>query len=338
MSMKIVIFETVEREKQFFTEQLRDFSVQLVHEPLRVENAEQYADAEIISIMANSELKKETLERMPKLRYITTRSTGFDHIDIAYCSSKGIQVSNVPTYGDITVAEHAFALILTIAKKILPSVRRTRQGNFSLDGLTGFDLEGKTIGIIGAGHIGRAAIRIAKGFQMNILVYSRKQDRQLAQELGFSYVPLEELLGKSDIVSLHVPYTKETHHMINKTNIHDFKKGSILINTARGGVVETEAIVTGLETGILAAAGLDVLEEECYIKEEQQLLTSEFLKECDIKTQLLNHVLLTKENAVITPHNAFNTVEALQRILETTVANITDFMENRPHNLVAYEG
>lgn len=292
--MKVSIFETKEREKEFLSQQLAQFDVTFVSDPLTAHNAKDFTDSEVMATMAYSELTKETLDQLPHLKYITTRSTGFDHIDVDYCKTRNILVSNVPAYGAVTVAEHTFALILALAKNLLPSVKRAQEGDFSLDGLTGFDLDGKTIGIVGAGHIGQATIKIAKGFGMKVVVYSRTQDEALAKELGFDYLPLDELLATSDIVSLHVPYSKETHHLINKENISKFKKGSILINTARGGVVETEAILDGLEKGILSCAGLDVLEEECAIKEEQQLLTSEFLKECDIKTQLLNHVLLKK--------------------------------------------
>jgi D-lactate dehydrogenase len=169
---------------------------------------------------------------------------------------------------------------------------------------------------------------------MKVLVYTRNHDNELARELGFSYVDLPRLLAQSDIVSLHVPYFPETHHLINKENILQFKKGSILINTSRGGVVDTEAILLGFDEGILRGCGLDVLEEECFVMDETQLMTPEFLKQCDLKTQLMNHVLLKKTNVIITPHNAFNSTEALRRILDTTAENIRAFVDNKPINVV----
>ena len=148
------------------------------------------------------------------------------------------------------------------------------------------------------------------------------------------YVDLDHLYKVSDIITFHVPLTDETKHMINKDNLSKLKKGTVLLNTARGGILETEAVLMGLESGTIAAAGIDVLEEECYVREERQLLTEQFLKECDIKAQLLNHVLVTKENVLVTPHNAFNSSEALQRILDVTVENVVSFVQAKPINTV----
>lgn len=332
--MKIAFFEIEGWEKPFFAEKLAGHELYFNEQPLSLETIEKVKDFEILSGMVYSSFKKETLEKLTNVKMITTRSTGFDHIDLAYCKEKNIVVCNVPEYGSNTVAEQTFALILALSRKLIPSVERTRRGDFSLDNLRGFDLHGKTIGVVGVGNIGKAVIRIANGFGMDVLGFARKPNMELASELGFIYVDFEHLLVSSDIVTLHVPYTKETRHMINLDSIKKFKKGSVLINTARGGIVETEAILYGLESGILAGVGLDVLEEECTIKEERQLLTKEFLQECDIKTQLLNHVLLTKDNVIITPHNAFNSTEALQRILVTTFENMQSFIRSNPQNVV----
>ncbi len=332
--MKIAFFEIEDWQKSFFKDCLKDYTLSFDSKPLTKENIGGAEDVEILSGMVYSKFSKEILSLFPNLRMITTRSTGFDHIDLEYCKLKNIAACNVPEYGSNTVAEHTFALILAVSRKIIPSVERTKRGDFSLDGLRGFDLFGKTFGAIGVGHIAKAAIRIAKGFGMKVVVFSHHPDDDLARELDFAWVDLPTLLSSSDIVSLHVPLTKETQHLINIENILHFKKGSLLINTSRGGVVQTEAILLGLEKGVLTGAGLDVLEEECFIKEETQLLTEEFLKQCDIKTQLLNHVLLTKKNVLVTPHNAFNSQEALQRILSTTAGNITSFLQGKTENRV----
>lgn len=333
--MKIVFFEIEEWEKPLIKDKLGGEALLFDDKHLSKDSKEEYKDAEIISIKSTTpDLDEPILSQFPNLKLITTRTTGYDHIDLAYCKGRNITVCNVPDYGSYTVAEHTFALLLAIAHKIVPAVQRTRQGDFQLDGLRGFELHGKTLGVVGLGSIGKAVIKIAMCFGMNVVCFARTKDEALAKELGFTYVDLPTLLGQSDIVSLHVPYTKETHHMINKENIKLFKKGCVLINTARGGIVETEAILIGLEEGHLSGAGLDVLEEECMIKEETELLTEEFLKQCDLKTQLLNHVLLTKENVIITPHNAFNSTEALRRIIDTTNLNILAFLKQSPQNVV----
>lgn len=332
--MKIAFFEIEEWEKKMLEKKFEKHDSYFELEHLTEENAHLYRDVEILSVFIYSELTKAVLEKLPKLKLITTRSTGYDHIDLAYAAHKGITVCNVPEYGTHTVAEHTFALILSLSRKIIESTERTKKGNFDMSGLTGFDLHGKTLGIIGVGNIGKTVSKIAHGFSMKVLAYTHHPDDKVAKQLGLTFVPLEQLFAQSDIVSLHVPYTKETHHLINKDNITQFKKGSLLINTARGGLIETEAILTGLDAQILSGAGIDVLEEECQIREERQLLTKNFLKECDIKTQLLNHVLLTRDDVIVTPHNAFNSKEALHTILTVTVQNIQAFMDHTPQNVV----
>lgn len=332
--MKITFFEIEKWEQEFLQSQLPRSSLSFYEEVLAKDSVSSAANTEILSTFIYSKLSTEMLSQLPKLKCIATRSTGFDHIDIEYCKQRGITVCNVPTYGVSTVAEHTFALMLALSRNIVSSVEQTRRGDFSLEHLRGIQLAGKTLGIIGLGNIGRRVAELAKAFQMNVLVTTRHPDRNLAQQLGITFVDLSTLLSTSDFISLHVPLTPETHHLINKDNITFLKKGSVLINTARGAVVETEAIVWALEKGTLAGAGLDVLEEECVLKEERALLTKEFFKTCDLKTQLLNHVLLTRENVIITPHNAFNSHEALAEIMKTTVDNITSFIAGKTRNLV----
>jgi D-lactate dehydrogenase len=201
--------------------------------------------------------------------------------------------------------------------------------------LRGWDLHKKTLGIIGVGNIGKSIIQIANGFEMDVLAYARKPDVELAQKLGFMYVDLDHLYSASDIITLHVPLTPETKHMINKDTLPKLKKGVILLNTARGGLIETEAIVAGLEQGIIGGVGVDVLEGEIMIKEERELLSKHFLDQAeDVKTQLLNHVLLDRDEVLVTPHNAFNSTEALQRILDVTIENTVRFINGNPQNVV----
>lgn len=288
----------------------------------------------ILSTFIYSKIDEVILRRLPLLKAIATRSTGFDHIDLAACKRRKITVMNVPHYGQNTVAEHTFALILALSRKIFQSYERTEKMRFDHKGLTGFDLFGKTIGVIGAGNIGQHVIRIAHGFSMNVLAYDPQQDPKLAKRLKFVYVPLSTLLKRSDVITTHVPYLPATHHLLNRSNVPLIKKGAILINTARGGIVETEALIRALDEGILSGAGLDVLEEECVISEEREFLSAHFPETCNLKTVLENHVLIARDDVIITPHNAFNSKEALERILGTTVENINGFHRGRPANVV----
>lgn len=332
--MKVVFFETENWETDYLRNQLNGFDASFVPGKLTAENIETAKEAEIISVFVDSQLTKDILENLSNLKMIAARSTGFDHIDVNFCEEKGIIVCNVPYYGENTVAEHAFALMLDLSRKIHESVGQVKEEGFAAKGLRGFDLKGKTLGIIGLGRIGQHVARIAQGFEMDILVYDAFPDKKLAKKLNLRYFSLEDLLKSSDILTLHIPLNEKTKHLINGQNINLIKKGAYLINTARGGIVETAALVLALEKGILAGAGLDVLEEECYIKEEGQFLSEDFYKKCDVKTMLANHILMDKKNVIITPHNAWNSNEAIQRILDTTIENIKGFAKGKPINIV----
>lgn len=332
--MNITFFELEDWEKPYLKNALSGHNLTFYDEALTQNNLLSIKNTEIVSTFIYSKLSKDALSQLPNLKLIATRSTGFDHIDIDYCKQRGTTVCNVPTYGVDTVAEHTFALILALSRKMIPSAERTRSGDFGLEGLRGSELANKTLGIIGLGHIGTRVAQIARCFKMKIISHTKHPEREHAEKIGITFVDLPTLLATADIVSLHVPLNTETYHLIKKENVKLMKKGSFFINTARGAIVETEAILWALEQGILAGAGLDVLEEECALKEERELLSKDFLKTCDLKTQLLNHVLLTKENVIITPHNAFNSNEALREILETTIVNITNFVVGKPQNRV----
>jgi D-lactate dehydrogenase len=332
--MKIVFFEVEEWQKDYLQKKLSGNELSFFAEPLSSDNVNSAVNCPIISPFIYSQINEDILEKLPNLKMVATRSTGFDHIDIKEAEERKITVCNVPFYGENTVAEHTFALMLALSRKLPDSVEKARKGDFSLEGLRGFDLKDKTLGVIGMGHIGLHVARIAKGFGMNVLAYDPKEDKKIAKKIGFAYSKLEDLLSKSDIITLHAPYNEKTRHLINSGNISLIKKGAYLINTARGGLVETQSLLKALSGGTLAGAGLDVLEEECFIKEEVQLLSKEFPKTCDLKTVLQNHILLQQKNVVATPHNAFNSNEALTRILDTTVGNIDGFMKGKPQNIV----
>ncbi|MBI4140268.1 hydroxyacid dehydrogenase [Candidatus Woesearchaeota archaeon] len=334
MPKKIAAFELEPWEQKYLKERLPQCSWTFFEEKLDNKNVQKIKDADILCVFVGSIINKTTLSQLPKLKFITTMSTGFDHVDLAPCSKRRIPVSNVPTYGENTVAEHAFALLLNISRRIYDAVEQTRRGNFSYEGLRGFDLKGKTLGVIGTGRIGLHVIKMAKGFGMNVIAYDLFPNKQAAKELGFTYTNVNKVFSKSDVITLHTPYTKQTHHLINRKNLKKLKKGVIIINTARGKLIETAALLDGIKQGIIAAAGLDVLEEENALKEEKQLLSKEFQKQYNLKTVLEQHVLVEYPNVFITPHNAFNSAEALQRILDTTVENIKGFLKGKPVNLV----
>jgi D-lactate dehydrogenase len=273
------------------------------------------------------------IERMPKLKLIATRSTGYDHIDLAAATQRGVAVANVPGYGETAVAEQTFALMLTLSRKMHLAYTRTQQGDYSIEGLRGFDLYGKTLGVVGAGAIGLHVIRIAKGFGMNVVAYDVNQNRLLAEVLGFRYVKLDELFAISDIITLHAPALPSTQHMINRETLSTMKRGALLINTARGSLIDTQALLWALDTGILAGAGLDAMEGEEFLQHEEELLNTPATED-KLKILVHNRLLQRRNNVVITPHIAFNTEEALRRILDTTIENVQAFLQGHPSNLV----
>lgn len=326
--MKIAFFEIEDWEIDYLKTALGENELFFSKEKLNKDNLPKENDFDAISVFVGSLIDKETIEYFPNLKLITTRSTGFDHVDLNAAREKNISVAYVPGYGDNTVAEFAFALILNLSRKIFESFDRIKEtGSFSLDGLRGFDLRGKTLGVVGTGRIGRHMVKIAKGFNMNVIASDVRPDENFAKEAGFKYASFDDLLSNSDIISLHVPYNEATHHLINSNNINKIKKGALLINTARGGLIETDALVKGLNEKILGGVGLDVLEEEGAISDERSLLLYGHPEEHNLKTIIQNHVLIDMPNVIITPHNAFNTQEALIRILNTDIENINSFIE-----------
>ncbi len=294
------------------------------------------SEAEAICTFVETKIGEIEMSRFPALKLIATRSTGFDHIDLAAAKARGIAVVNVPFYGENTVAEFAFALLLALSRRIVEADERVKEtGTFSTKDLRGFDLAGKTLGVIGTGHIGAHIIAMANGFGMKVVGFDAYPNSELAEKLDFNYISLEELLATSDIITIHTPYNPQTHHLINKENINKIKKGAYLINTARGAIVETEALVEALKNGTLTGAGLDVLEEEGDMNDELALLTASHPKEDELKIALENHYLINHPRVIVTPHNAFNTSEAVERILTTTIENIKAFSAGSATNVVS---
>lgn len=334
--MKIVLFEVPKEEQGVFKELFKDLEVSFFEEKLDENNIDKAKDADVVSVFINSIISKNIIDLLPNLKFITTRSTGFEHIDLEYCAVKGIKVSNVPAYGSHTVAEFAFSLILNLSRNAISAnnhLRSSMDFNF-YSSLQGFDLQGKTLGVIGTGRIGKNVIKIAKGFEMNVIAYDIFPDAKFAAENNIVYKSLLEVLGESDIITIHTPYTKENYHLINKENISKMKKGIFVINTARGALIDTEALIWGIKNGIIAGVGLDVLEGERDLKIENEIVGSNSAIPLDYKIIVEDQVLIDMPQVIVTPHIAFYSKEAEREIIKTTVENIKGFIDGKMQNLI----
>ncbi|MCX6752138.1 MAG: hydroxyacid dehydrogenase [Candidatus Nomurabacteria bacterium] len=336
--MKITFFGVEKVDQSFFSQSFNGADISFIEGKLDENNTEKAKDSDVVCVFVNSVVNKKVIDALPNLKFIATRATGYNNIDCEYAQTKGIKVSNVPAYGSHTVAEFAFGLILNLSRNILKAnnyIKEKSDFNYFLE-MEGFDLVDKTLGIIGTGKIGKNVLKIAKGFGINVIAYDLYPDLVFAKENNFQYKTFEEVISQSDIITLHAPSTKENVHLINKNNISTMKKGVLLVNTARGELIDTDALVWGLKEGIIAGAGLDVLEGENELKDEMELLTSSsrLARTNDYKTMLEDHVLMEMPNVIITPHIAFYTREAVSEIFKTTIANIKGFIDNNPINLV----
>lgn len=332
--MKIVFYQLAEDfQKKFLEQNLAEDDLLFTKQPLSAATLDLAQGAQVVSVFVGSKVDAQIISQL-EARLIATRSTGFDHIDLVAAKEAGIVVSNVPFYGENTVAEHTFALLLALSRRIPESLERVREGAFNYEGLRGWDLKDKIIGIIGGGHIGLHVARMAKGFRMRVLVYDLHRNQEKAQEIGFEYVELDELLATADVITLHLPLNEHTRHFLSTEEFAKMKAGVYLLNTARGGLIDTDALIQALRSGKVAGAGLDVLEEEQFLDDELELLTEPSPSREHLLTVLQNHLLIEMSNVLITPHNAFNSREAILRILETTVENIRAFKQHAPINVV----
>ncbi len=329
--MKVAVFNTKPYDREFLGEANKkfghDFTYFEVH--LNRDTCKLAFGFEAVCAFVNDRLDKEILTLMANngVRLIALRCAGFNNVDLQAACALKLTVVRVPAYAPHGVAEHAVALILDLDRKIHRAHNRIHDGNFSLDGLLGFEIYGRTVGIIGTGKIGSIVARIMSGFGTKVLAYDPIKNNDCLA-LGVEYVSLEELYRQSDILSLHLPLTKETHHMINEQAISQMKSGVMLINTSRGGLVDTVSIIEGLKSGRIGFLGLDVYEEEGDMFFED---FSGHIIQDDIFARLL-----TFPNVVITGHQAFFTKEALTNIAETTLKNITAFERGQvaPENCV----
>ena len=280
-------------------------------------------EADVVCIFVNDTADAAVIDAMAEngVKLLALRCAGFNNVDLAAAKGK-LPVVRVPAYSPYAVAEYSLALMLLLNRKIHRAYWRTRDGNFSLNGMMGFDMHGKTIGIIGTGKIAKILIKILKGFGMHILAYDLYPDYKFAEEEGIMYTTLDELYHRSDIISLHCPLTEETRYLINDQSIDKMKDGVMIINTGRGQLIHTNALIEGLKEKKISAAGLDVYEEEGdYFYEDK----SDKIIDDDVLARLLSF-----NNVIVTSHQAFFTKEAMHNIAETTLQNIEDFRLNRP--------
>ncbi len=332
--MSVITFAEVEPwEKNYITRYYRNYqgtkhTVNIIEEKLTCDNVHQCdKNTEILSTFIYSRIDKSVIDYFPHLKLIATRSTGYDHIDIDVCKERNIAVANVPSYGENTVAEHAFGLILNLTRNIHRAYLKTQLGDYTIDeSLMGTDIQGKTIGVIGGGRIGLHIARMAHGFRMNILVYDVRKDHFLETLIGFRYVEFDELLSSSDIIVLSVPLNEKTRHIINKSAIEKMKDGVFIVNIARGGLIDTPALFEALDKGKIAGAGLDVIEGEELLAEDIRVLKRKSISQAK-KSLLVAHKILERDNVVYTPHIAFYSREALERILNATFDNIENFLK-----------
>lgn len=333
---KILFLYNEDWEKNYFSQKIGEsFEIEFLKGNVQDYSNLKDDSVEILSVFVSSSVGASVFDQFPNLKYVITRSTGFDHIDTVEAKKRGIVVSNVPVYGTVTVAEFTFALLLAVSRKIFPAYDQIlEQNNFEKEGLRGFDLNGKVLGVIGTGNIGKQVIKIANGFGMKIIAFDHHCDDDLAQVNNFKYVELDELLQQADVITLHIPYNSGTHHLLNQESFEKMKKGVVLINTSRGGIIETGALVKALQAGKVSGAGLDVLETEIYMGKELDLLKLEDSSEEDVDTVLHNQYLIEHPNVIITPHNAFNTQEALERIFDETAESIKSFARGEIKNEV----
>lgn len=330
---KIAIFEVEDWEKKFFQDKIRDAQLSFFSHRLTRNNLEDAEDADYISSFIYSDLKDHNLDKLRNLKGIATMSVGTNHIGLSAAKERGIIVSNVPAYGPNTVAEHAVALLLALSRNIVPSVERTREGSFDFRGLTGWDLYGKTIGIIGTGKIGSHVARIAYGLGMRIVANDPYVNKELVEKYSVEYLSLPQIYHVSDVITLHCPLSGSSEHLLKREDFKQMKKGVVLINTARGGLIDTRALLEALEDGIVSQAGIDVLEDEELLQEEKEFF-SPYFQLSDYQNALADHLLMRHPHVIVTPHNAFNSKEALKNILNTTVENLEGMINSDPVNVV----
>lgn len=327
--MRIILFsnQTYDRDSFLAANHVHGFELHFQQAQLREDTVALAMGFEVVCPFVNDDLSRPVLEHLAAggTKLIALRSAGYNHVDLAAAHALGLAVVRVPAYSPHAVAEHGVGLVLALCRHLHRAYNRTREGDFSLHGLTGFDLHGRTVGVIGSGQIGEVFARIMSGFGCHILAYDPYPNRAI-EALGGRFVELDELLAQSDIISLHCPLNEATQHLINARSLARMKRGAMLINTGRGALVDTPALIEALKSGQLGYLGLDVYEEEAdifFADRSDQPLQDDVLAR-----------LLTFPNVIITAHQAFLTREALAGIAQTTLSNIAAWQAGTPVNLV----
>ncbi|MNF55669.1 MULTISPECIES: 2-hydroxyacid dehydrogenase [unclassified Pseudomonas] len=327
--MRTILFSSQTYDRDSFLAAPAHAGIELHFQPARLclDTAALAERFEVVCAFINDDLSAPVLEQLAAggTRLIALRSAGYNHVDLAAAKRLGLSVVRVPAYSPHAVAEHAVALILALNRRLHRAYNRTREGDFSLHGLTGFDLHGKTVGVVGTGQIGATFARIMAGFGCQLLAYDPYPNPEV-QALGARYLPLPQLLAEAQIISLHCPLTSESKHLINRQSLARLQPGAMLINTGRGALVDTPALIEALKSGQLGYLGLDVYEEEAQLFFEDR---SDLPLQDDVLARLL-----TFPNVIVTAHQAFLTREALAAIAATTLSNISDWAAGTPHNRV----
>jgi len=320
--MEVAVYSIRKFEKDLLEKYCKNHTLHFLETRLKLETAGLAKGAKAVSIFVNDDASAPVLQKLKEIdiQYLVLRSAGFNHVDLKEAQRLGIRVARVPDYSPAAIAEHTIALMLVLNRKLIKAHSRIRDLNFSLEGLTGFDMSGKTVGVIGTGKIGGVVIRILNGFNCNILAFDPYPDEKLKSKYNVQYTDLTTLFQKSDIITLHSPLTPESRYIINKESIDLMKQGVMLINTSRGGLVNTKEAIKALKKGKIGSFGMDVYEEEGGLFFEDH---SEDILQDDVIARLM-----TFQNVIITSHQAFLTHEALVNIAETTGHNL-DCWENR---------
>ncbi len=320
--IKIAFFDTKEYDRKLFDEYNENYGYEITYleSKLNSETAPLAKGFDVVCIFVNDMVDEKTINILKEcgVKLIALRCAGFNNVDIKKLGDD-LTAVRVPAYSPYAVAEHAVALILSIDRKIYKAYQRTKKYNFTLNGLLGFDIHGKTVGVVGAGKIGKAFINIMNGFGTRILVYDKFQDENAAREMNFEYVDLDTLYKESDIISLHCPLMEDNYKMINEESLNKMKDGVVLINTSRGKLIDTKSLIKKLQEGKIGGLGLDVYEDE-----EEFFLND--MSNSYIRDEELS-ILLTMPNVVVTSHQAFFTKEALNKIALDTCENIKEFFE-----------
>ena len=344
--MTVYFVDTEVGEEDFFRKLLPEHQLRFVSGLSEVGE-----DGEAVSVFIHSLIDAQFLESHPRVRLVTTRSSTLDHIDLIACQAGGVTVSYVPIYGETTVAEHTFALILALSRRLREAMEAPQQGNFTYAGARGFDLAGKTLGVIGLGRVGQRVTRLAHCFSMRVIGYDPiEMSDDFAQQHGIEWCSLETLLREAHVVTLHMRLSPLTRHILNSQTLALCRPGVLIVNTARGGLIDTAALQAAIDSGHVGGAGLDVLEDERVLRQPAtDIISAEIVSHLqadippeeahqqrrvqDLKELMISTSLLARSNVVFTPHVAFNSVEAVERLNTVTVDNIRAFVGGNPQNV-----